>query len=85
MDLLVLGAILCVLFFWGQIRKNIRVLWPTVAVAFLTGGVLCALGRWFVSEFDTPSLIGAWLILGTAFYAFWRRFFHSGKKNKKRL
>ncbi|MBE6969682.1 MAG: hypothetical protein E7442_06140 [Ruminococcaceae bacterium] len=84
MSFLVLGVILCGLFFWGQIHKSCRILWPAVAISFLAGGILCVVFRPTMTEFDTASVIGAWFVLGTTFYALWRRF-SKQKKNNKRL
>lgn len=85
MDFFILGMILCALFFWIQFRKGIPIIWPAVAIAFLAGGILCVLFRPYAAELDTLSLIGAWFVLGTTFYALWRRFFSKQKKSRKRL
>lgn len=85
MDFFILGMILCALFFWIQFRKGIPIIRPAVVIAFLAGGILCVLFRPYAAELDTLSLIGAWLVLGTAFYAIWRRFFSKQKKSRKRL
>lgn len=74
MDLLVLGVILCGLFFWGQYHKDIKIIWPAVLIAFLTGVTLCVISRPWLQEADTPSVIGACFVMGTAFYAIWSRF-----------
>ena len=85
MDLLVLGVILCGLFFWGQFHKSMKIIWPAVVIAFLTSSLLCVLSKPWMPETDISSVIGAWFVMGTAFYAVWRRFFSSRKKNSKKL
>ena len=85
MSFLVLGVILCGLYFWGQFHKNIKIVWPLAAITFLIAGILCVIFRPYMTDFDLPSIIGAWFVLGTAFYALRQRFFSKPKKTKKRL
>lgn len=86
MHLLVLGVILCGLYFFGQFRKNAKIVLPAVLIAFLASGILCVLFRPLMAEYDAPSLLGAFFVLGTTFYAVWRRFFSKvSQSSKKRL
>jgi len=85
MSFLVLGAILCGLYFFGQFRKNAKIILPAVLIAFLAAAALCVFFRPYMAEFDLPSVLGAFFVLGTAFYAVWRRFYAPQKKSKKRL
>ena len=85
MSFLVLGVILCGLYFFGQFRKNAKIVPPAVFIAFLISGILCVVFRPYMTEFDLPSVLGAFFVLGTAFYAVWRRFYSPQKKSKKRL
>ena len=85
MNLLVLGVILCGLYFWGQFHKNVPIVWPVVLVTFLISSVLCVVSKGWMGETDIASVIGAWFVIGTALYAVWRRFLCKKKKNSKRL
>lgn len=84
MHLLVLGSILCALYFYGQYVKNAVIPAKAVLAAFAVAALLCAVARMQMPETDLPSLLGCWFIFGTTFYALWRRFFKSGKKNTKK-
>ena len=85
MQLLVLGVILTGLYFWGQYHKDLPIILPAVVVSFLLAAALCVVTRPWTHEADLPSLLGAGFVLGTAFYAVWRRFLFKPKKGKKKL